>query len=169
MPVNMINWPNGSDRYHDTGEGGLFAYLVVLHAEAEAPRDPCNVDVHVYLSEPDCRVPYRMAEPQLWDNGDYHDRARTKLHAARAALERADEGELAKGLTNLRGEDELSVLGLRWAGFLGATSASLAHNNDAGYFEPTPDDLTYTGRAVYDALAKEYGEDAVHIITFLDT
>lgn len=163
--MSMINWP-GSDFYHDTGEGGLFAYLVVL--EPQAPDDPCNVDVHVLLTEPDVRVPFRMAEPQLWDQTDYHDRARTRLHAARAALERADEGELAKSLVGLRGEDELSV-GLRWAGFLGATSASLCHNTLGGYFEATWDDLTPTGRAVYDALTKEYGERAVHIVTFLDT
>jgi len=166
MPVNMINWPTPGVLYDDTGEGGLFAYLVVL--APERPDDPCNVDVYAYLSEPDARVPFRMAEPQIWDEGGYHDRARTRLHAARAALERADEGDLARSLTHLRGEDELS-LGLRWAGFLGATSASLSNRHVGGYYEAIPDDLTPTGRAVYDALAKEYGEGDVHIITLLDT
>lgn len=167
--MNMINWPvchDGLGGYHDTGEGGLFAYAVVL--EPEHPDDPCTVDVHGFLTEPDARVPFRMAEPRLWGVGGYHDRARTKLHAARAALEHAGLADLSRSLNHLRGDDELS-LPLRWLGFLGATSASLSANNGTGYYQATADDLTPTGRAVYDALAKEYGAAAVHIITFLDT
>lgn len=166
MSVNMVNWPHGHPNYHSTGEG-MFAWLVVLEPE-NTTGEACSVDVHAFLSEPDCRVPYRMAEPQLWENGDFHDRARTRLHAAREALERNGEGGLAKSLTGLRGEDELSVP-LRAVVFLGATWPSMAHDNGSGYFEVAPDDLTSTGRAVYDALAKEHGESAVHILTFLDT
>jgi hypothetical protein len=164
--ADMINWPVRTGLYDDSGEGGMFAYLVV--SEPQAPDDACHVDVHAFLSEPDVRLPYRMAEPRLWGSEDYHDRARTKLHAARAALERAGEDELAKSLAGLRGDDELS-LPLRAAVFLGATGASLVHRGLGGYFEATPGDLTVTGRAVYEALAKEHGERAVHIITFLDT
>lgn len=161
---SLITWPR-DDRF-TTGEG-MFAYLAVLGEQPDARPDACIVDVHVHLSEPDCRVPYRMAEPQLWDGTDYHDRGRTRLHAARQALEQAGEPEHAAALKNLVGRDELS-LPLRAAVLLGSTSVGPVWRDGRGYYEPTPDDLTPDGRALYDLLARIYGSQP-YIITFLDT
>jgi hypothetical protein len=162
---SLINWPR-DHRFGTTGEG-MFAFLVALGEQPEARPNACNVDVHVYLSEPDCRVPYRMAEPQLWDGIDYHDRGRTKLHAARAALERAGESDLSGALKNLVGRDELS-LPLRAAVLLGSTDMAPVWENGNGYFEPTRDDLTDDGRDLYDLFVRMFGAQP-YIVTLLDT
>ncbi|MFF9265794.1 hypothetical protein [Streptomyces longwoodensis] len=163
---SLITWPR-DDRFTTTCEG-MFAYLVVLGEQPDARPDACRVDVHVHLTEPDVRVPFRMAEPQLWDGTDYHDRGRTKLHAARAALERAGEPGHSAALKDLVGRDELS-LPLRAAVLLGSTDlAPVWATGTGGYWEPTADDLTPDGRALYDLLARIYGARP-HIITFLDT
>lgn len=167
---SMINWPVGDDRYHDTGEGGMYAFLVVPSSDifTDAARvtgvDACIVDVALHLTRPDVCV---SGERELWDPFDYHTCGSTRLHHVRSALERTDQKELNSKLENLIGEDELSAP-LRTAVFLGSTHASLATTRGGGYFQATRDDLTPAGETLYDCLHQAYGTRP-RIATFLDT
>lgn len=160
---SMVNWPVGGDAYHDTGEGGMYAFLVIPTKETD-PEDACVVDVALHLTRPDVCV---SGERELWEPFNYHTSGSTRLHHVRSALERTDQPELKSKLEHLVGEDELSVP-LRTAVFLGSTGASLATAKGGGYFEATRDDLTPAGEALYDCLHQAYGTRP-RIATFLDT
>lgn len=167
---SMINWPVGDDRYHDTGEGGMYAFLVVPSGDilTDAARvtgiDACIVDVALHLTRPDACV---SGERELWEPLDYHASGSTRLHHVRSALERTDQEELKGKLDDLIGEDELSAP-LRAAVFLGSTPASLATARGGSYFQATRDDLTPAGETLYDVIHQTYGTRP-RIATFLDT
>jgi hypothetical protein len=160
---SMINWPVGDGRYHDTGEGGMYAFLVVPSAESDT-EDACIVDVALCLTRPDVCV---SGERELWEPFNYHTCGATRLHHVRSALERTDQKELNEKLVDLIGEDDLSTP-LRAAVFLGSTSASLATARGGGYFQATRDDLTPAGETLYDVIHQAYGTRP-RIATFLDT
>ncbi|MFC4328393.1 hypothetical protein ACFPC0_11195 [Streptomyces andamanensis] len=158
-PPALVNWPHDDPAYHDSGEGGLFAYVAI--PDPGTP-DECCVDVSVHMTAPDAAV---TREPALWEPFDYHACGSTRLHRVRARLEQLQEGELAKSMDNLMGRDELS-LALRGAVFIGSTHASLVA--DHGYFQVTKEHLTPDGLRLYDSLTVAFGSEPA-IVTFLDT
>lgn len=161
---SMVNWPVGDDAYHDTGEGGMYAFLVIPTEDIASRADACVVDISLQLTRPDVCV---SEERELWEPFNYHTCGSTRLHHVRSALERTDQTELKSKLDDLIGGDELSAP-LRAAVFLGSTSASLATAQGGGYFQATRDHLTTAGESLYDCLHQTYGTRP-RIATFLDT
>lgn len=165
MKHSLIRWPGGDDRYHDTGEGGLFAWMVVP-AEADKPGvDNCAVDTHLYLTRPDVMVSHA---PEMWEPSDYRNTGWDRIERARDALKTLPgHEEAAEGLVEVMGRDELSQA-LRAAVFLGSTPCSYNRNNGTGYFQATAEHLTLEGLRIYDGLQFAFGTTP-QILTFLDT
>lgn len=167
--MNLINWPVNDTRYQNSGEGGLYAYLVVP-ADGGVSRDTggCCVCTYAYLTRPDvCLSPEGIG---IWDEVPESEEwplPPSPLHEAREELEKAGHKHTADKLSNFLSYDTLSEA-LDVVIFLGATDRALITEETGTYFTATPDDLTPAGRTIYDTLAKEHVNRPV-LLTFLDT
>lgn len=54
-PFNLVNWPVNDDRYHHTGENGMYAYAVITATDAELPT-ACHVEALARLAPEDTCV-----------------------------------------------------------------------------------------------------------------
>jgi hypothetical protein len=177
----MVNWPGPFDSYHDSGEGGLFAWMVVPEATSDgedlAPNVAgynCHVDVEAYLSRP--RVALRAPDVcisadrvKVYEPHDYKNGWITRSMELDRLIQQqpGDHRELRRAVIQSLGSDDLSVPMLA-AVFLGSTCHSLWDERMSSYFEVTPDSLTEGGKALYNGFQAAYGVDPM-ILTFLDT
>lgn len=177
----MINWPSAFGEYHDSGEGGLFAWMAVPEAmtDGDVPGpnvygNNCHVDVSAYLSRPRIMlntpdVCVSSERRKVFPPYDYRDGwLQQSMRLDRLIKEHlGDDRGLRRGLIQSLGADDISVPMLA-AMFLGSTCHSLYSDSQGMHFEVTKDDLTPGGRTLYNAWQAVYGVDPV-ILTFLDT
>lgn len=178
----MVNWPVPGDRYSDSGEGGLFAWMVVPEAvssgEGMGPNvfaTNCHVDVSAYLSRPRVLlnrpdVCVSAAGQKLYEPYDYRDAWVHQSISIGAMLNHQHNPEhrtLHNALHRTLGRDDVSVP-LLAAVFLGSTCHSLWHEAEGRYFEVTRDHLTSRGLTQYALWQGVYGVEPV-LLTFLDT
>lgn len=128
----LVSWPVGPD-WVDSGDGGLFAYLV--HRGVAAP-DRANVDVFPCLASSAMPMPEALLR-QLW----------APPRVERPAVLNG-EGPLHPWSRPLR-----SVL------WLGSTPRSLRHRVTGVGFQVCREDLTLTGREVAHILDYMHGVD----------
>jgi hypothetical protein len=181
---DMVIWPGTLD-YEDSGEGGLFAWMIVPEyigdgepygTAANTYGNNCHVDVTAYLSRPRvllkspdvCVSPEGRKVFMPWKHRDSwfdHSQAIDK----RLNLDPNIDGDrrLRMALLQTLGADDISVPMLASV-FLGSTGQSLYSNRQGGYFAATKDDLTLNGKTLYNAFQQVYGVDPI-ILTFLDT
>jgi len=166
--MNMVNWPEPNRRWHDTGEGGLYAYLVVpLEEEPRRSTGGCCVCTYTYLTRADVCLNGADDINAVWDPApEFGEDDATHLDAARETLRNIGHTESADKLGNLIGYDQLSVP-LAACVFLGATSNALYDDENETYFLVTHDRLNATGRALHAALQRQHPRPL--LMTFLDT
>jgi hypothetical protein len=178
---NMVNW-NG-DNCTDSGEGGLFAWMIVPEnlssGEAYGANTygfNCHVDVAAYLSRPRlmlrspdvCVSTERSKVYEPYQHRDsWFDHQMTLTKRLNFNLELDEDRKLKRAFMSTLGHDDISVPMLASV-FLGSTSASLWDEQRSRYFEVGVDDLTANGKTVYDAMQRAYGVDPI-LLTFLDT
>lgn len=164
MNPNLVKWPVNDARYHDTGEGGLFAYAVAAAADTELDH-ACSVDVRTHLTLPDVCV--NAERDKFWDRTNEPYRTWETGFRARDYLLANGREDFADWVAHAKPTSELSEP-LWSAVFLGSTGASLCSDAVGGYFTVTADDLTPAGTRLFDALSAAYG-GGVTLLTFLDT
>lgn len=167
--LELVAWPEPGDRWRDTGEGGLYAFLVIP-ADDTISRSTggCCVCTYTYLTRPEICVTPGDAIKELWeDSPEWGQEDSTKVHNARQKLEAAGHKDTADSLTNLIGYDQLSIP-LAVSIFLGATSNALLDEKGDAYFHVQPQHLTAAGLDLYGALEKTH-DHPPQILTFLDT
>jgi hypothetical protein len=179
---DMINWPGTLD-YEDSGEGGLFAWMIVPEfissGEAYGANvygNNCHVDVDAYLSRPRvmlkspdvCVSPEgrKVFEPYNHRDSWFNQSMRLD-RMVREYLGEDRERGLRQGLIQSLGADDISVPMLASV-FLGSTGQSLYSHRQGGYFAVTKNDLTLNGKTLYNAFQQAFGVDPI-ILTFLDT
>lgn len=175
----MVTWPDPTGSFRDSGEGGLFAWLIVPEAlssgeayGANVYGNNCHVDVSAYLSRPRvmltspnvCVSPERSKIFTPYQHRDsWFDHTRELLER----LDKAGDRPLKQALYRSMGADDVSVPMLA-AVFLGSTHHSLYDETAGAYFRVRFEHLTQQGKQVYEALRLVYGVDPL-ILTFLDT
>ncbi len=178
----MISWPVEGAHYHDSGEGGMFAWMVVPEAVSSgeafgsnAYGTNCHVDVGGYLSRPrsfldrpDACVSTEAAA-KLYEWRDYRKSWVQQSMEIGKILEQHTQGTALSraALYRTLGADDISVP-LLASTFLGSTCLSLWNEDVGRYFEAGRGDLTAQGRRLYDIQSEVYGVGPV-ILTFLDT
>jgi hypothetical protein len=179
----MINWPGGDASYTDSGEGGLFAWMLVpetlSNGEAYGANiygNYCHVDVAAYLSRPRvmltrpdvCVSPEgrKVFEPYRHrDSWFDHSMALDKRLDLNVEVD-ADR-RLKRALISTMGQDDISVPMLATV-FLGSTGASLYDERQGAYFTAVKENLTPLGLTIYNRFQQAFGVDPV-LLTFLDT
>jgi len=137
--VNLVNWPEETEGYRDSGEGGLWGYVVW-----PLPDTHCAVDTSPDMPMGDVLV-------------DAHGPLADELQDSRAEYRPGAYAEMYY-------ENRTS---LGSALFLGSSWAS-SYNEVAGsYFRVRNETLTDEGRALVATLTALYGEPT--FITYLDT
>lgn len=171
--MNLIDWPVGDPRWTDSGEGGLYAYLVVpAYEEVSRSTGGCCVCTYTYLTRPDVCVSPEEDANRVWQPApEFGEGSSEHLHNARQKLEAAGHKKAAHNLTGLLGHDQLSRE-LDVSIFLGATDQALhdpATDDDGRvYFHATWEHLNFSGRALHALLKREHVHEPI-ILTFLDT
>lgn len=171
FPDQMVNFPEESGEWRDSGEGGLWVTLIVRKPENHSYF--AHVDTPIVLSEPDVCVSPRRRNG-LWEEFDYsRNSPRKEWDNAQHKLMTADEFKV-------REFDFLRRFALQatapWhhseevlaAVQMGSTGLSLWSESVGRYFYATYDDLTPTGKSIYDGLKAAFGA-APELYTFLDT
>jgi hypothetical protein len=157
--VGCINWPDFAT-HRDTGEGGLFVYLVVPTQEGEAPRDysdpmeKCCIGTWPTLNMPD--VVLSKGADKYWHRDRYWqtwNKIDGDMVPRQAVYEYAD---------SMQSVHFLAVV------LLGSTGMSWVNDNTEEYFIAQYDNLTDEGKALYKSLASLYSRSPI-ILTFLDT
>lgn len=168
--MNMIEWPAPNEEYESTGEGGLYAFLVIPSDERIERADKATVCQYVHMTAPDHLVAPDEVYEKFWEPYDSRNDA---VWNARRYLDQLGRSDLSLGLGNAISYDELSVP-LHASVYLGSTGEALIRRGllegDApdDYFHVTFDHLTSTGKALFLALEKAYAIRPT-ILTFLDT
>lgn len=149
--MDFVNWPTDWDVWRDSGEGGLFAYVVwgTVDGSWVAGSKHCNIDVKPQIPIGDVLV---SALGPLKD--EFKDQGREFSELTREYTEQG------YALASLEVQVEVST-----AVFLGSTRSSL--HNAGDYFSVGADDLTDEGKALVAALTAAYGEPT--FLTYLDT
>jgi len=167
MAVNMVRWPVNDRRWESTGEGGLYAFLVIpISEDNEASRmqGGACVCTYTYITRPDVVVSDNEAKvwpPRPDDSTDH-------VWEARRILDAGGHEKESLALGNTIGYDELSDV-VQASVFLGSTDQSLVRVGEPGrYFTVTPEDLDAHGTALYCALKEAYRTEPL-LVTFLDT
>jgi hypothetical protein len=179
----MVNWPVEVDRYSDSGEGGLFAWMIVPESLSDGEAygantygNYCHVDVTAYLSRP--RVMLTRPDVCVSPGGrkvfeayahrdswfDYQMQLDKRLDFN---IELDADRKLKRALISTLGQDDISVPMLATV-FLGSTGASLYDERGGGYFNVTKGALTPAGLKQYNHWQEVFGVDPI-ILTFLDT
>jgi hypothetical protein len=178
----LVNWPGTLD-LTDSGEGGLFAWMIVPEAmtDGDVPGpnvygNNCHVDVTAYLSRPRLMInrPDVCVSPECSQvfvpyehRNSWFDHSMTLEKLVTAAEGEGETSPLRRALFGTLGQDDLSVP-LLVAVFLGSTHQSLWDARLGRYFQVTKETLTLPGQALYSGFQAVYGVDPV-ILTFLDT
>jgi hypothetical protein len=159
--AQMVNWP-GADGFSwvDSGEGGLYAMLVVPSDDRED--DPhCHIDVNVVMTAPDA------PQSDVRDFGGPYDAREARSRAEAEEILRTSSSKVAyHWAIRAYSPDALSA-SVQAAIHIGSTSASLVHVH-GGYFRVGYENLTTRGKLLYDTLKSAYDREPV-ILTFLDT
>lgn len=157
---NLVNFDVPGDHLEDSGEGGLFAIMVV--PEPEGYDTMCHVDAKTVILRPDvCVSEHRNALWEPWEHG------RMTNGKAYQQLTQAGMEELARWALMTTSDHDLS-LPLLASAFLGSTCHSLWNARQSAYWTAGVDDLTEQGKTLYDSLKAAYGVEPL-ILTFLDT
>lgn len=160
----LVTWPVHDPTYHDDGQSGLYAWLVVPTPEAYEmgpmrANGGCCVDVWPTLCRPDAPV---SDVSEFWEPYDWrwnHDEGQVLSRVE-------DHPQLRQWVqhqTDSRNQSDAFYATI----FLGATSCAY-YSEFTGQFEVKLEHLTDVGRQLYDALAASYNATPV-ILTFLDT
>lgn len=181
---DLVNWPSTLD-YEDSGEGGLFAWMIVPEyigdgepyaTAANTYGNNCYVDVNAYLSRPrillnspDVCVSSEGRKVFMpWKHRDsWFDQSQTIDKRLKLDPNTEEGRTLRMALLKTLGADDISVP-MKASVFLGSTSQSLYSSRQGGYFEVTKNDLTLTGKTLYNGFQQAFGVDPI-ILTFLDT
>lgn len=176
----MINWPTADKRYQDSGEGGLFAWMVVPEAVTDGDAaganvygNNCCVDVSGYLSRPRAMItrPDACVSPErvkLYEPYDYRNSWFDQQRKIEEALGGPQaNASLVRAVRQTMGSDDLSVP-LLASTFLGSTCLSLWDEQAGAYFAAGFEHLTDPGKRIYEAQREAYGVEPI-ILTFLDT
>lgn len=178
----MVHWPAPTGWHSDSGEGGLFAWMVVPETassgeavEANVFARNCHVDVSAYLSRP--RVMLTRPDVcvsaegrKVFEPYDYDDAWLNRALDLGKLLDEhkgPEDARLRRALIQTMGSDDVSVPMLA-AVFLGSTSHSLWDEAAGQYFEVTFAHLTQDGKLLYELWQRVYGVEPV-LLTFLDT
>jgi hypothetical protein len=158
--VQMVNWPTPGSGYNDTGEGGLYAMLVIPKDTSQGDEADCYIDVAILATRPDAPV---SSCGDLWESYDQEEsRGKWEAHEF---LQGAGKQKLAdhvlRSFPQFDMSDELMV-----AMHIGSTCHSL--EGTSGMFAVTFDDLTLAGQNLYVTLKNAYGREPL-LWTFLDT
>jgi hypothetical protein len=159
--AQMVNWP-GADglSYMDSGEGGLYAMLVVPSDDRED--DPhCHIDVEVVMTRPDAPQSDVRDFWEPYNGSDFTKRMDIEKH-----LREVGRDEWHQWVVRTTSDHDLSVP-VRAAIHIGSTSASL-YTTWGGAFTVEYQHLTARGQLLYDTLKAAYQREP-KILTFLDT
>lgn len=171
--------------WRDSFEGGQ--YVMLIAPESPDYRHNCHVDVNIQLSMPDvCQ-----SENDLWVNRDHGETWRHSgdlYHYLRNRAEettgvitdkpapewykrfrggRPDYREWARWALRAISPEDLSRSVL-FAAHLGSSPHSMYNETGGFYWTATLENLTDTGRALYDVVKATYGVEPL-LLTFLDT
>lgn len=176
----LVNWPETGHRYRDSGEGGLFAWMMVPEAissgEAHGPEaagfNNCYVDVSAYLSRPRIMLnrPDVCVSAQgrnVYTHWDFKNSWFQRSKEIGQRLDPDKDYRLKQALHQAMGSDDISVPMLASI-FLGSTCHSLWDETLGCYFEVSHPYLTQDGKLQYELWQRVYGVDPI-ILTFLDT
>lgn len=137
--MNLVNWPENTEGYHDSGEGGLWGYVVW-----PLPATNCAVETSPDMPMGDVLV-------------DAHGPLAEELQESRAEYRPGAYAEMYY-------ENRTS---LGTALFLGSTWASSYNDTAGSYFRVRNETLTDEGRALVATLTALYGDPT--FVTYLDT
>lgn len=165
-----VNWPTPADGYHDSGEGGLWAY-VFFKADDAASFADCHTPAGVIALPQQDVVSHDPAE--IYERGlalaeypSYPRDPTTRAPLAQVTQQQAIE------YANAHADFYLSTLdagtSVLAALCLGSTSLSLFSDSRGEYFEVTRDTLTQQGQFLVDQLSAFYGRPPC-FVTYLDT
>ncbi len=151
--VGYVNFPLHDKRYLDTGEGGMFVHLVVLSDDAY----PLGVGIRY----PSGEFSYLYNETLVGSDILGDSVATECILFPRLLFHRKDD-------MNSIYERYLSA-GVLCVLTLGATNWSGFDEQRGAYFVASYDDLTTEGKALYEAIRALYPNNAIYLITWLDT
>jgi hypothetical protein len=161
-----VNWPSERDGYHDTGEGGLWAYVFFLQ-QPEGDADPFDD-----CSDPGTVIMLPRPDVVCHDDGGIYDPHMTYKpypQAPRAdMLSRTAATDYAHALQSHDREMLDAGMNVLAAVCLGSTGRSWFSDRNGAYFKVTADELDVDGRQLIDTLAEFYGRSP-HFVTYLDT
>jgi len=151
----------GMTNLRDSGEGGLFVWLVV--PEPENASYDCHVDTRVNMTLPDVC----LTQQDLWVPYRFREMDARLEQDARTFLKEQGKEELAHWTGRVINSDEMSS-DLLAAVFIGSTGSSIYDEGAGRYWEASYDDLTAAGQALYQGLKAAFGTEP-KLLTFLDT
>lgn len=177
----LIRFPDPTEDWRDSGEGGQFVMLVVPEPDDWA--NNCHVDVQIMLSQPDvCHTPNDFWPPYNHDSSmmqyDLHQylRRREEDQSANGGLVPEWAREIHRGINyrewgswvlRAKAWDDVSKSMLA-AVHMGSSHYSMWSETGGHYWTASEDDLTTEGRAIKSSLKAAFGIEPV-LLTFLDT
>lgn len=167
----MVNFPSPVGSYRDSGEGGLFVMMAV--PEPEDFSHNCHVDGIIEASRPGRKskiqvssVDVEVTRSRIWDPWDFDSPDHRRRREVEKILEK-DHRDLWMWSTRMTLPEDHSD-SLLFAAHMGSTGESLWDVDRSEYFTATRNDLTYEGRALYEAVKAAYSAEPM-LITCLDT